>query len=49
MRVEKSALVTLRKRLSNMRMLTRMAEEVMLCWTEVWGDAAVVPSEVATS
>jgi hypothetical protein len=50
MRVETSALVTLKKRLRNRRMLTRMAEELMPCWTEVPGDAAAaVPLDWATS
>lgn len=37
MRVETSALVTLKKRLRNIRMLMRMAEGEMPCWTMVWG------------
>jgi hypothetical protein len=35
MRVKASALVTLKKRLRNIRMLTRMAEWVTLCRTNV--------------
>jgi len=51
MRVETSALVTLKKRLRNISMLMRMAEGETLCWTMVWGrmGGTAVPLDSATS
>ena len=50
MRVETSALVTLKKRLRNRKMLMRMAEGATLGCTMVWGcvDTAAVPLDSAT-